>query len=131
MPIRPELRHLYNAPEARAARADVRIRAGGRCEWCGARDRYWICRNERGRPFHLPPAVAAKEASAGRRVVRVILTVAHLDRDPGNNQLDNLAHLCQRCHLNHDRPQHVYNARRTRADRRGQNWLLPEIAERL
>jgi len=39
---------------------------------------------------------------------RIILTVAHLDRDRTNNALENLAALCQRCHLNHDRQaQHI------------------------
>lgn len=33
----------------------------------------------------------------------VILTVAHLDHDVDNNDLDNLQALCQRCHLGHDR----------------------------
>ena len=28
-----------------------------------------------------------------------VLTVHHLDMDPGNNELWNLAALCQRCHL--------------------------------
>lgn len=39
---------------------------------------------------------------------RIILTVAHLDRDSTNNERSNLAALCQRCHLNHDRTaQHI------------------------
>jgi hypothetical protein len=37
-------------------------------------------------------------------IVRIILTVAHLDQNPANNDESNLAALCQRCHLNHDRP---------------------------
>lgn len=37
---------------------------------------------------------------------RVILATAHLDHDPGNNGPRNLAALCQRCHLAHDRDQH-------------------------
>ncbi|WP_267383063.1 hypothetical protein [Sphingomonas sp. GC_Shp_2] len=36
----------------------------------------------------------------------VVLASAHLDHDPGNNQQRNLAALCQRCHLAHDRPEH-------------------------
>jgi len=34
------------------------------------------------------------------------LATAHLDQDTGNNALRNLAALCQRCHLAHDRPAH-------------------------
>jgi len=37
----------------------------------------------------------------------VILSVAHFDRDLGNNDLTNLRAWCQRCHLNHDISQHI------------------------
>lgn len=37
---------------------------------------------------------------------RVVLATAHLDHNPGNNHQRNLAALCQRCHLAHDRPEH-------------------------
>lgn len=39
----------------------------------------------------------------------VVLTVAHLDHDKTNNRFDNLAALCQKCHLSHDSAQHVAN----------------------
>ncbi len=32
----------------------------------------------------------------------VVLTVAHLDHDPGNNMVCNTPALCQRCRLHHD-----------------------------
>lgn len=62
-------------------------RAKNRCEWCGA---------ENYKPH---PVTGSK----------VILTVAHIDRDKDNNKFDNLAALCQRCHLNHDRSDHINN----------------------
>lgn len=34
----------------------------------------------------------------------IVLTIAHLDHNTENNELTNLKALCQRCHLNHDRP---------------------------
>ncbi|MDR6195941.1 hypothetical protein [Siphonobacter sp. SORGH_AS_0500] len=37
-------------------------------------------------------------------MVRVVLTISHLDRDRKNNRFDNLKALCQYCHLNYDRP---------------------------
>lgn len=43
----------------------------------------------------------------------IVLTVAHLDHDATNNDLQNLKHLCQKCHLQHDATQHVKNARET------------------
>jgi hypothetical protein len=47
---------------------------------------------------------------------RIVLTVAHLDHDHNNNDDENLAALCQRCHLHHDRQQHADNRRY------GRNW---------
>ena len=55
----------------------------------------------------------------------VILTTAHLgvarpDGSPGDKhdkmdcRLENLAALCQRCHLNYDRNEHIINAAHTR-----------------
>jgi hypothetical protein len=44
---------------------------------------------------------------------RVVLTVAHLDRDPRNNRDDNLMAMCQSCHLAYDSAQHLEATRRT------------------
>lgn len=57
---------------------------------------------------HLPHQLRMAEL-AGDPVLpstRVVLASAHLDHDPGNNHPRNLAALCQRCHLAHDRPEH-------------------------
>jgi len=74
---------------------DIRVnRARNRCEWCGA-------------PNGEPHPVTGS---------RVVLTVAHLgiaraDGAPGDKEDKqdcrpaNLAALCQRCHLNYDRPE--------------------------
>lgn len=78
--------------------------AGWRCEWCNA---------AHGQPH----------PKTGKKVV---LTVAHLgtphaDGRPGNKhdkadcRPENLAALCQRCHLNYDRPDHMAKAAATRA----------------
>lgn len=50
---------------------------------------------------------------------RYILTVAHLDQNPANNDRSNLKALCSVCHLNHDRPFRQHNALAKR-ERRGQ-----------
>lgn len=82
-------------------------RAKGRCEWCDA---------ENGKPNPMTGS-------------RVVLTVAHLgmpqpDGTPGNkhDKLDvrdeNLAALCQSCHLRYDIDEHVANAAETRRRRR-------------
>lgn len=77
--------------------------AGWRCEWCGAAN---------GEPH---PITGGK----------VTLTVAHLgvdkpDGSPGDvhDKMDvrpeNLAALCNRCHLTYDLPEHIANRRRNR-----------------
>lgn len=71
----------------------IRRVAGQRCEWCGV---------ENGTP--LP---------SGKW--KVVLTVAHIDHDIHNLQRENLKALCQRCHLNHDLPDHITHAKETRA----------------
>ncbi len=96
----------------------IREREGWQCKWCGAVN---------GQPN---PATGSK----------VVLTVAHLgttypDGRPGDvyDKMDvrdeNLAALCQRCHLNYDRAEHIFNAARTRLRKRieaGQLVLIQE-----
>lgn len=85
----------------------IRERDGWRCKFCGA---------ENGKPH---PVTGAK----------VVLTVAHLgvpysDGTPGDkrNKQDmrdeNLAALCQRCHLRYDVDEHMANAKITRYQKR-------------
>ena len=93
MPILPENRHRYpgGSPQSRewkAIVAQIRERSGDQCEgW-----RFGIfpeCRAANRQPH---PATGS----------RVVLTVAHLDHMPENSHLDNLRHLCQRCHNRYD-----------------------------
>lgn len=49
---------------------------------------------------------------------RVILTVAHLDRDPKNNESGNLRVMCQRCHLTYDASANAFKASITKRLRR-------------
>ena len=44
-------------------------------------------------------------------VIKIILTVAHLDHDIKNNSFFNLKAMCQRCHLRYDSKHHA-NTRR-------------------
>ncbi|MGB8699068.1 MAG: HNH endonuclease signature motif containing protein [Thermosynechococcaceae cyanobacterium] len=53
------------------------------------------------------------------RPQRFVLTVAHLDQDPGNNHLDNLKALCAPCHLRYDR-RFMGQNRMEKLERRGQ-----------
>jgi len=96
----------------------IRARAQGKCEWCGA---------ENGKPH---PITGSK----------VMLTVAHLGapkpdgsagdkRDKLDCRDENLAALCQRCHLNYDRDEHQQNAALTRRQKKieGGQLVLFEV----
>ncbi|MCC7235577.1 MAG: hypothetical protein IT163_09760 [Bryobacterales bacterium] len=145
MPIRPELRHLYRGPEYEARRARILERDGHRCKHCGVPNckrnvqrwlHYW--RLSRRDDWHgyvgkrlmpkrtFPPKVTT---TAIRVVKRIVLTMAHLNHDPFDNDDANLAMLCQWCHLWHDREQHAQSAHNTRATRKDQaRPLLAAVA---
>lgn len=129
MPIRPELRWFYPIDWPILSRTIRFGRAQGRCENCGRphgstvlqlADGRWLdpavgsWRDDRGRAAAWPDlllCVAAQEK-------RVLIGVAHLDHDPTNNRARNLRALCQRCHLRHDRREHLRRRRlRLRARR--------------
>lgn len=108
-------------------------RAEGKCEWCGvshlargARDRFGVWHNE--------DDIHAMQSDEGERIfpdgfphtIRIILTTAHIGipKYPGDVgdksdkmdcRLNNLKALCQRCHLNFDRDEHIKNRKRTLA----------------
>ena len=115
MPIRESEKAKYPPREEWASiRERILKRAGNCCEWkgCGVKNY-----SER------PATKKARLGGVGPLVtydVMVVLTIAHLDHDPANCADDNLAALCQRCHLRHDRKQHAWNAARTRARKAGQ-----------
>jgi 5-methylcytosine-specific restriction endonuclease McrA len=79
VPIRLENRARYPR-DWKAISLAIRAAAGWRCEFCGA---------EHGKPH---PDTGSK----------VVLTVAHLDHRPENNDRANLRALCPRCHNGYD-----------------------------
>ncbi len=89
-------------------------RAGNRCEKCGVPNLVQGYRDKSGK-FHALNAFQCGLASlCGHRVFRIVLTVAHLNHDRTDNRPENLAALCQRCHLLHDREQHRETRQRNR-----------------
>jgi hypothetical protein len=156
MPIRPEHRAFYASPEWKRIRMSILIRADNRCEWCDKPNRakmlvvaggFWSLLPDSGAVVMVkvsgnmtPPGVWRDSAGVivihpphneCYRAIRCVLTIAHLDHNPANNDEANLAALCQRCHLVHDTRQHHANARRTRAEQCGQTWILPELEARV
>lgn len=125
-------------------------RAGGRCEGtlsdgsrCGARHHATIRRLIANPEKWEETDPQTANAEAGHRwtgPTRVVLTTAHLgtahaDGRPGDkhDRMDcrdeNLAALCQRCHLVFDLPDHLDSARRTRDRRRGAIDLIDQVEE--
>jgi hypothetical protein len=121
MPIKPSLRWLYPIDWPQLSRVIRFERAKGRCEHCGRPhgqtvfhlgDGRWFdaertaWRDQQGRRIRvrLPEPVPSETPQT-----RVRLSTAHLDHDLSNNDARNLAALCQRCHMQHNR---VENQRR-------------------
>jgi hypothetical protein len=134
MPIRPQFRWLYPI-DWRELSSVIRFeRAQSRCERCRrphgqviqhrGDGRWWdeadgTWRNGRGHKLKLKGVVVR---SIVLRTTKVFLATAHLDHDPTNNHPRNLRALCQRCHMIHDREEHLrrramtYKARRALGD---------------
>ena len=124
MPIKPENRARYpkDWPQIRQA---ILIRARGRCEHPGCTaingaigvweadgkfypltDRVW---HAGYRPGHL---ILTDRGEF--KVIRIVLTIAHLDHTPENCDPANLAAWCQRHHLAYDQEHHKQTAYATR-----------------
>jgi len=89
----------------------IRERSGNQCEECGLSNGEQVysvlIKKKKGkktvyRRIWLPLLGALEHK--GLKIVTVVLTVAHLDNDAHNHnvQLSRLRHLCQRCHLIRD-----------------------------
>lgn len=121
MPIRPENRDRYPKDWA-AISARIRFeRAGNRCEECGVPNHELGGRTPDGQWHRARPtgesALGLQWPEPGSewwcdgvhgvvrlRIVRIVLTVAHLDHVPENCADDNLRAWCQRCHNRYDAP---------------------------
>lgn len=120
MPIRPENKALYPR-EWPAISREIRQRAENKCEECGVSngelggrkpDGTWCAAlptgtNGLGLSWPMQGdygwcADAATGEGIRLRIVRIVLTVAHLDHQPENCDPDNLRAWCQRCHNRYD-----------------------------
>lgn len=124
MPIKPENKARYPAdwPQIRQRILD---RAGMRCEYPGCRARhneigFWIDGTWKRRGFALREAGFTAghtvECTDGSKLklIKIVLTVAHLDHTPENCADDNLRAWCQRHHLSYDAEHHKQTAYATR-----------------
>lgn len=106
VPIRPENRDRY-PPSWREISYRIRFnRAQGQCECrgeCGvAHD--WADDDDDGRCGRWHGEQIERGYYDNRRVITVVLTVAHLDHTPENCADDNLRAMCQACHNRYDSP---------------------------
>lgn len=117
MPINPDLKSLYPANWNQISYRIRFERAGGKCERCGIEHNAY--RSGEGVVVYDPDLIPI-----GMKFSRIVLTTAHLDHDPTNNQETNLAALCQRCHLAHDLRHHLRSRREYLEIRAGQGRLF-------
>jgi len=85
--------------------ATVAARSGGQCE----------CRGQCGACRSGVRCLAVNRLPHPNTGSKVVLTTAHLDHDTTHNDLFNLLHLCQRCHLRYDGKFHRQNAIKNKA----------------
>jgi hypothetical protein len=64
-------------------------------------------RNGQGRALSSLPTRPPAPDDDSILTTKVVLATAHLDHDPTNNRPRNLKALCQRCHMLHDRDEHL------------------------
>lgn len=129
--------------------ADVRARAGERCECrgqcgdahdhgpgvgrsderhrCGAPNGESIVRDPRTPAVWWRQDESPYSYEERPRTVVVVLTVAHVDHDEANNAPSNLLALCQRCHLKMDNADNRARRREREAAALGQG-PLPTLA---
>ena len=110
--IRPAI--LKRAGELRDALTN-KIMREAECEECGVKNHSLIWRNGKGIDDweYLPEGMESEAWTfeLQRKATKVILTIAHLDHDKLNHNVDlkRLSALCQKCHLGHDIKHHAAN----------------------
>lgn len=122
MPIRSEDKARYPA-NWKQIRTAILERASHRCEFCGVKN-HAVGYRKNGRFIPITTALRDAGCEAGHevacdngtviKIIRIVLTIAHLDHTPENCDPNNLRALCQRCHLHYDIPHHQRTFYRTR-----------------
>lgn len=108
-------------------------RAKNKCEWCGVENGSIGARSPVNGRWYTQRDIDGMKSDCGwnlwpdgyPKTIRIVLTVAHVyDMDKMNASLLNLAALCQRCHLSHDRDHHRENYRKNREAKMGLQRLF-------
>lgn len=106
---------LYPA-DWKQIRAAILARSGNACEHCGVAN-YAVGWRDKGGEFYKLSEDNGHLVEP-ENIIRIVLTVAHLDHDITSNEPSNLRALCQQCHLRHDASHHARNAAITRRRRK-------------
>lgn len=106
----------------------IRARSGDKCEWCGLLNHSYIIRPPIGhalRKFtdnYFYVDGPEMDAGLGIKPTRVILTAAHIGPNKHDKMAcadEDLAHLCQGCHLKYDLQDHIRHRRENREKKYG------------
>lgn len=93
------------------------------CKFCGVENGAWGWRDTDGKFVYSPEYLEVKKKGYGfyytTGLLKIVLTIMHLDHDTTNNDYSNLAAGCQKCHLNYDKEHHAINSRATRNKKKG------------
>ena len=110
MPIRPENKHLY-PKNWKQIRKSILERANNRCEFCGVENYTTGYRDKCGNFVISEGMQQEADALDDYKIIKIVLTIAHLDHNPQNCNPENLRALCQKCHLNYDIEHHKESRR--------------------
>jgi hypothetical protein len=124
MPIKPENRSRYPTDWPQVRQRILR-RAHYRCEHEGCNAGHGLKGYWRGEVFvRMPESLRLAGYDAGDvvacddgkelKIIKIVLTIAHLDHTPENCDDDNLRAWCQRHHLRYDVQHHKQTAYATR-----------------
>lgn len=103
----------------------IAARSFGYCEFCNIKNKLIVIRgNYRGKDVYQDCDGFIYDADTSEKIgadylgifsenplIKIVLTVAHLDHDIDNNDYSNLKHICQRCHNRYDRENRNKNRR--------------------
>ena len=119
MPIKPENKKRYPIPSVwKAIRASILKRAGNKCEVCGV-ENYAIGWRDKAGKFHDGESISMQDETDFidadmPPVIKIVLTIAHINHIPEDNRPENLKALCQLHHFAHDREDNIYKRRLSR-----------------
>jgi hypothetical protein len=122
-------------------RVDGKVVTQAKCERCNAVNHSLVCRgtwndkpvwqNDDGQIYNSDTGEYMGDSYVGdvwtdekRPLVKIVLTIAHVEHDLTKNELEDLRAWCQRCHNHHDKEHRNNNRRETIKKKKGQMELL-------